>query len=532
MTEPTAASAAPTPVPLRLHPWSFVFMLGGMVKQVAFPLAALLFAGGGPGRISLITGAVVTLVTLWSVLKARAFNYQLDGHTLHIREGLLDRTQRHIPVSRIQNVSQRRKLLHRLLGVTELRLESASGDKPEAVMRVLGVQQAAALEALLRSHAPEPHIETTGSTAPLQATPGDSAAADSHVLHTLPRSEILRLGLVSNHGMVLVAVLIGTVSQHAMLRKHFLSGMGGLSHWLMNLVAAQSHAPHWMQVVIATVMAILVAMVLTRVLSVALAFFRYNGFQLEQHGDRLLAAHGLSTQVRSAARLGRLQRWQIDETWLHRRFKRCSLAVTVAGGGGKGSGDHGIDPGLHFKELAPIATWQQTQALLRVCLPALDWQALQWQPLRAAWLGRLWAQGRTLVPGVLAIAWAGAQGYFGAVAGIAGAAAAIWLLAGAVLLAWLAYTYAWTRFASYAVAGDVLLYRSGVWHKRWVIVASSRLHVLRLHSSLLDRRMGVVHFQADTQGGTRKRRALDIPYMPQQVARDWQRAVWRRIVSA
>ena len=164
MTEATAASAA-TPVPLRLHPWSFVFMLGGMVKQVAFPLVALLFAGGSLGRASLITGVIVTLVTLWSVLKARAFNYQLDGHTLHIREGLLDRTQRHIPVSRIQNVSQRRKLLHRLLGVTELRLESASGDKPEAVMRVLGVQQAAELEALLRSHSPISDVAPGADTA-------------------------------------------------------------------------------------------------------------------------------------------------------------------------------------------------------------------------------------------------------------------------------------------------------------------------------------------------------------------------------
>lgn len=504
-------------------------MLGGMVKQVAFPLVALLFAGGSMGRTSLITGVVVTLVTLWSVLKARAFNYQLDGDTLHIREGLLDRTQRHIPVSRIQNVNQRRKLLHRLLGVTELRLESASGDKPEAVMRVLGVQQAAALEALLRGHTPEAHIATATGTDPLQALPGASAPAPMQVLHRLPRSEILRLGLVSNRGMVLVAVLIGTVSQHTLLRKHFLSGVSGLSHWLMNLVEAQSRAPHGMQVVIATVVAIVAAMVLTRVLSVALAFFRYNGFQLEQNGDQLLAAHGLSTQVRSAARLGRLQRWQIDETWLHRRFKRCSLGVTVAGGGGKGSGDHGIDPGLQFKELAPIATWSQTQALLRVCLPALDWDAMQWHPLPAAWLGRVWGRGRVLVPGVLALTWTAANGYWGAVIGGAWATTSIWLLGVAVLLVWLAYTTAWARFAAYAVAGDVLLYRSGVWHRRWVLVASSRLHVLRLHSSMLDRRMGVVHFQADAQGGSRKHRALDIPYMPQTVAQALRDTVWKRI---
>ena len=93
----------------------------------------------------------------------------------------------------------------------------------------------------------------------------------------------------------------------------------------------------------------------------------------------------------------------------------------------------------------------------------------------------------------------------------------------------MAYTYAWARSAAYAVEGDVLLYRSGLWHKRWVIVAGSRLHSLRLHSSMLDRRMGVVHFQADAQGGSRKHRALDIPFMPQAAAQALRFAVWKRI---
>ena len=46
--------------------------------------------------------AVVTGLTVLSLLKAYAYRYSLVGNTLHIREGLLDRSQRHIPVVRIQ----------------------------------------------------------------------------------------------------------------------------------------------------------------------------------------------------------------------------------------------------------------------------------------------------------------------------------------------------------------------------------------------------------------------------------------------
>ena len=51
-----------------------------------------------------------------------------------VREGLLDRTQRHIPFARIHNISQQSQFFHRLLGVTVLRLDSAAGGKPEAVI--------------------------------------------------------------------------------------------------------------------------------------------------------------------------------------------------------------------------------------------------------------------------------------------------------------------------------------------------------------------------------------------------------------
>ena len=506
----------------RLHPWSFLFLLGGMGRQLVAPLAALLFVGGSWSRASMVAAFGAGVVTLWSVLKARAYRYQLDANTLHIREGLLDRTQRHIPFVRIHNVSQRRKLLHRLLHVTELHLESASGGKPEAVMRVLGVQEAAALEALLRAH----HTESPDSAS--DSGPGATAqslpsAPESELLHALPWKEVLRLGIASNRGMVMVAVAFGASFQSEYFRKQFATVMTDMGHWVTQTLSQEMLAAHVARLAVASIAMLLLGWVLTCLLSVALAFFRYHRFRLERQGEKLMAAHGLSTQVRSAARLGRLQRWQIDENWLHRRLQRCSLGVTVAGGSGRQSGAEGAEPGLQFTQLAPIATWPQALALMSVTLPTLDWAALQWQPLNAAWASRLWSQGRRLIPGVGVLLVLATTGHLGI------SAAAVGVLAVPVLLAWLAYTRAWAQFAAYAIAGPVVVFRSGVWSRRWVIVETSRLHTLRLHSSPLDRRLGVVSFQATAQGGAKSHRTLDIPYMPLPVAQNLRAQVWSQI---
>ncbi|OYU46212.1 MAG: hypothetical protein CFE44_03320 [Burkholderiales bacterium PBB4] len=265
---------------------------------------------------------------------------------------------------------------------------------------------------------------------------------------------------------------------------------------------------------------------LTRLLSLALAVFRYHGFRLEREDDKLVAAHGLSTRVRAGARLKRLQSWQIDESWLHRRMARCRLSVTVAGGAGQADGGaHGLAPGLQMTELAPIGSWQQARELLSVCVPTLHWETLAWQPLDKAWQGRLWSQGRWLVPALWVGVWLAKEDVLNLEVASAASLAAL------TLFAWVAYTRAWAGFAAYALSGTVVLYRSGVWHRRWVIVETRRLHVLRLHSSMLDRQLGVVCFQASAQGGSRAHRTLEIPFMPRAIAEQLRATVWHEFAA-
>jgi uncharacterized membrane protein YdbT with pleckstrin-like domain len=76
-----------------------------------------------------------------------------------------------------------------------------------------------------------------------------------------------------------------------------------------------------------------------------------------------------------------------------------------------------------------------------------------------------------------------------------------------------------------------MVYRSGVFTQRWVLVSCRKMQTLRLYSSALDRSLGLQHLQADTQGGRRSARALDIPCLPADQAEKLRDLLWQRLLQ-
>src|SRR5690606_8448341 len=139
-------------------------------------------------------GVAVVVLALVSIWRYFTYRYRIDGDSLFIRSGLLERSLRQVPFSRIHNVELRQTLLHRLFGVAEVKLESAGGTKPEAQMRVLKLGAALALERLMRHR---------GRSSGVADADADAADAGETLL-ALPTAEIVRLGLLSNRGMIVV----------------------------------------------------------------------------------------------------------------------------------------------------------------------------------------------------------------------------------------------------------------------------------------------------------------------------------------
>lgn len=516
-----SASAASAQVALgagrerRLHPLSWLFVLLDQLRQFALPLIALLFFGRGGGDTWEWFGLVgVAVLTLLAVVRYYTYRFRVAGGELTIRSGLLHRNVRHIPLQRIQNVALKRNLLHRLLGVAEVKLESAVGGvSAEAQMKVLSLRDAHALEVLARARAASEDVETE---------PGDEPDR-GELLLALPVPELVRLGLTSNRGLLLGAAGLGVFSQ--------LDG-AGFGRWVKavgNQVFGYAQGLHldWSAWAIAVAVLILALVLGFRALSVLLVIARYFDFRLQQLDRRVEAGHpkqradrtesvlsvesGLFTRQRSQAPLRKIQHWTIRESLLHRLFARRSLAIETAAVQASGHG-----PTL--TDLVPIATPNQLDQLLGRWLPQLRWDEIPWQPLHPrAWRRMLFWPALLTLAACLPLCWR--LGPYG--------------LAVLLLLPW--WVLRARRMATrstWAITEYALLRRSGWLDKYQSFAEIGKLQGLQLVQSPFDRRHGMASLVVDSAGAHPLGHRLDLHYLPEAVARDLHRRLGERLARS
>ncbi len=291
------ATAAPM---LRLHPLSWLFALLIQLRPLVVPLLVLIFLGRGEWwELFIVVGAVG--YALYALIYSIGFRYRLGDDELLVKEGIFARTERHIPYARIQNIVRRRNLLHRAFGVAELRLESAGGDKPEAVMNVITLAAAEQIEAVLRSEKAQP--ESADLRAPLLS---------------LDWRELLRLGLVRNRGGVVIGAMFALAWQFEPWEH---SGVRGILRVLGELLANFDALFDNQFALVAGAAGLLLAFfVAIKLFSIAMAFLSFHGFALVSDGARVATDGGLLTRHAASARVDKIQRLILGESWLSRKL--------------------------------------------------------------------------------------------------------------------------------------------------------------------------------------------------------------------
>lgn len=476
----TGDAAAPA---RRLHPWSWLFVLLQQLRQFIVPLAALLVLGRGD-RYALYPLVGVGVLALASAWQYFTYRYRVAGDSLIVQSGLFERSLRQIPFARIHNVALHQSLLHRLFGVAEVRLESAGGQKPEAQMRVLKLDEALALERLIR-HRGQPPAGAEAAGEPLQ---GDTLLA-------MPTAEVVRLGLISNRGMVVVAgavALAWQVVPDGLMRDAFREAWREAFGYASHLQAG------WLVTSVSLLALVLLALAAVRAFSVALALVQYHDFRLQAHGRRLTVARGLLTRLRTSASRRRIQAWTLEEGLLHRLFRRRSLLVDIAV-------SEEQNDRRALRELAPIAPPDACDALVRRLLPRAAWPPPAWRALHPrAWL-------RLLLPGLLFA--------------LAATVALYWRFGawGLLALAWLPWAAVAARQhahrAGYALDDILVMVREGWWSRHWRFAELDKLQALQLRQSPLDRRTGMASLWLDTAGAGARSPPLRIRHLPEAEAR-------------
>ncbi|MEM9294065.1 MAG: PH domain-containing protein [Acidobacteriota bacterium] len=508
----------------RLHGWSWIFLIGGMLRALLIPLIAAVFAGGDVLLIWLnwVSLAVLVPIAAIAAIYQRIYRYRFTAEALEVRDGLLTRNLRQIPYERIHNVALVRNPLHRLLGVATARIETGAGGGAEAQLRVLSLEAA---EELRR--------QTLGEARLRQDEAAAAAGSADGPLVTTPDGELVRLGLISNRGFLVIAALAGVLSQS-----------NGWETWITDqdwstlYESAQEQGPTWLgglgsigapgswwgTLLLALGLFALLVVVI-RVLSIVWYLVRYRNFTLQQIRDDLQIEYGLLTRVSSVVPTYRIQLVTVTESLLHRWFGRESVEVETAGNadGDGGASQQLATSGVKITRqwLAPIVRDGRSAALVRQVMPEIDLDTVQWNPIERRAVRRI--VRRTAIFLAIPTAIAAAVPAFASVPfhSLHG----LWILAIGLPVAWVS-ARGWVRNTAWAVTDAAVLYRSGWLGSTTSAVRFANMQTVSLTQSPFDRRHDMAQLTIDTAGAGSIGHRVAIPYMDARTASEVQRHLY------
>jgi putative membrane protein len=468
-----------------------LFSIGLAAKRLLLPgLIVLVFRPGGRYEIWLMILFVPAVIG--ALAKYLSFRYRFGPDELVIREGIVTRNERHVPYARIQNIDLVQNPLHRWLGVAEVRVETASGDRPEAIMRVLSLS---AVETM-REHVfrEKRAAEAAGEAIEDQdAARAETGLPQFETLVRLDWRDLVLVGLTSHRGLTLVAAAMGVFWQLDPLED---VDEGWVRDRVSSIEVPEAIAVPGPLLTALLVLGVALGLVFVLyLLSVAWAFIRFHGFTLRAAGEDLRTEYGLLTRITATIPRRRIQLLSIRGGPIHRWFGRRAIQIETAGhrGGEEGQGADRL-------WLAPMVAAERVDALVGLVLPGVDLSAVEWRPIAVRAWRRIIKRGIAfaLVVSAALGAWVGIE-------------ALVVFVLGTVLAAVHARLY--VKHARYALTHEAVIYRSGWWSRRISIVRFAKIQVLAMEETPFDRWNRMAAVRVDTAGAGRIGHGVDIRYL-------------------
>jgi putative membrane protein len=497
----------------RLHPLSFLFVVGGQFQQFLVP-GLLVLVGAGSAGLDWQAWLPLVLIpyAVAAIVRSVSFRYRFDESELVITTGFIFRNERHVPYARIQNIDAVQNVFHRLLGVVEVRIETGGGQEPEARMTVL--PQGALHE--IRERVFAGRAETVPGIA--------TAPAESETRRTLLRlgvGDLVLAGFIDSRGMVIAGATFGLLWEVGLFDPTMdlvfgedATGRGIVRDVVRGFFGGGIPSLGRVALMLGAFAALILVMRLT---SMAWSFVRLYGFRLDRIGEDLRAEFGFFTRVMSTIPLHRIQTLTIREGPLHRLFDRASVRVDSAGS------EDAAGNAVKRESLAPIIRRDQLPALLREVLIDVDADAVTWRPvdprgfLRALRANIVFAVIVSL-PFVVMLKW--------------------WtLVLLSMLLVW-AYVHArlYVKHLGWALASRLappsgaaapepvpaedgaILFRSGYLWRHVTIARFTKIQAVTLGESPFDRRARMARVRVDTAGASDASHRVDVPYLARETA--------------
>ena len=310
-----------------MHPLAILLVLRRFVGAWILPLlvVALTWHGGLaiPGLALIVVAGLA-----YGVLSWLRFTYAVIGDRLEIRQGVVERKVRIVPVARIRGVEVSAPILHRMLGLVRVEVEAASGSSSRAELTLGAVTRAEGEALRLR----------------LLARPALSLDVDDdrsvRVLYRATPGLLAIGGITSGRYLLAPLAVAGIVFNLAD------DLPGSLGDRLFS--SAADHAPESGVGLVLLVAAVAVAAAALAVLGSLLVDW---DFTVHDQTDRLIAVRGLVTHRAVTIERARIRGVDVTDSPLRRLVGLAGAAVVAGGLGGGHAGRAAVAPVIRRPEV-------------------------------------------------------------------------------------------------------------------------------------------------------------------------------------
>ena len=446
-----------------------------ILRQVPLLIGAVVL-GSATGN-AMWSIPVLALMVGFGVARWFTTTYRIDAEQIQRREGVLQRSVLSVPRNRIRSVSTVARVLHRLLGLTVVRVSTGQEAKGDAgfALDAVRADEVPALRALLLADSLPDSLEAGADVPPPE-----------RVLARWQPSW-LRYSPLSFTGLATIAAAVGVIYQTgavAALEDSPLTRQG--------LDAAER-----LGVVATVVVAVLAVLVLGVLLSVVRSLLTFGNLVLSRRDEKgagvLHLQHGLLRVREHTYDMRRLRGGTIRQPLLVRAFGGARLDAVMTGVVGSGEASLLLPP-------CPAAT---AEAVLTELIGQPDAVTGESRHHGPAATRRRWTRALAL-PALFAVG-------LGVTAVVAAVPPWAWVLCGVVATAGAFLAADRSRALGHRVGNGWLVARSGSLDRRRDCLAAEGIIGWTARQTLFQRRAGVATLIAATPAGVKGYRVLDVP---------------------
>jgi len=301
-------------------------------------------------------GGIAVIV---AIIQYFSFGYAVRNGALEIRTGIFAKRLRTIPIDRIQNVNIARPFLHRLLGLVELQVETASGAGVEAKISALKEYEAEQLKAKLTGVAARSEV---------------FARERPDVAYQASFKELMIAGATENRVFTIIATIFG-VLQFGNADEEFIVS------FIKTYLVRGNQVADWKVYALTGVGLLLLGWIV----SIVMTLLQFWDFEIVRERGKLKRMFGLFNQIENVLPPGRVQIMRQTQSFVQRWLGYGKLFVETAGS-------------FELKEQAgksvftPIALTAELPRLTQLVFPEFLATQLPWQPVprRGIWVGLFW----------------------------------------------------------------------------------------------------------------------------------------------